>query len=472
MTAASIVEPMFLSGASVWPLVEGGKGVAASNGTSAGAWAAAGGVGTISGVNADLIDDNGEYVPLIYKGRDRLARHEELIEYSTMGAISQARIAHELRRGEGRIHLNVLWEMGGCERVLTGVLEGAKGLIHGVTCGAGMPYRLAEICARHEVNYYPIISSARAFRALWKRTYHKFGDWLGAVVYEDPWRAGGHNGLSNAESPDNPENPFPRVLELRKLMREMGLDQIPIVMAGGVWHLKEWMNWIGNKDLGPIAFQFGTRPLLTQESPIPQAWKDRLLEVTPGGVALHQFSPTGFYSSAVRNSFLDELYERSERQVAFSEEASDATGQTSFLPYGRSNHGVYMTAADHAKATAWMVEGFTQPMRTPDGTLIFVAPDRSRQIRRDQADCMGCLSHCRFSAWKDRDDYTTGYQPDPRSFCIQKTLQEIAHGRGDSVDNQLMFSGHNAYRFGQDPFYKGGFIPSVKQLVQRILTGE
>jgi hypothetical protein len=131
-----------------------------------------------------------------------------------------------------------------------------------------------------------------------------------------------------------------------------------------------------------------------------------------------------------------------------------------------------MTAGDHAKATAWMLEGFTQPMRTPGGTLIFVAPDRSRQIRRDQADCMGCLSHCRFSAWKDRDTYTTGHQPDPRSFCIQKTLQEIAHGRGDPIDNQLMFSGHNAYRFGQDPFYKGGFIPSVKQLVQRILTGE
>ena len=472
MTAASILEPMFLSGASVWPLVEGGKGVAASNGTSAGAWAAAGGVGTISGVNADLIDDNGEYVPLIYKGRDRQARHEELVDYSTRGAISQARIAHDLRGGEGRVHLNVLWEMGGCERVLTGVLEGAKGLIHGVTCGAGMPYRLAEICARHEVNYYPIISSARAFRALWKRTYHKFGDWLGAVVYEDPWRAGGHNGLSNAESPDVPENPFPRVLELRKMMREMGLDQIPIVMAGGVWNLKEWVQWIGNKELGPIAFQFGTRPLLTQESPIPQAWKDRLFDVMPGDVALHQFSPTGFYSSAVRNDFLDELYERSERQVPFSEELSDSLGHTTFLPYGRSNHGVYMTPADHARATAWMIEGFTQPMRTPDNTLIFVAPDRSRQIRRDQADCMGCLSHCRFSAWKDRDSYSTGYQPDPRSFCIQKTLQDIAHGRGDTIENQLMFSGHNAYRFGQDPFYKGGFIPTVKQLVQRILTGE
>ena len=49
--------------------------------------------------------------------------------------------------GEGRIHMNVLWEMAAAERVLHGVLEGAKGLIHGVTCGAGMPYHIAEICA-------------------------------------------------------------------------------------------------------------------------------------------------------------------------------------------------------------------------------------------------------------------------------------------------------------------------------------
>ena len=472
MTVASIIGPMAFSGAMVWPLIEGGKGVAVSNGTTAGAWANAGGVGTFSGVNADLIDDNGEFVPLIFKGRDRKARHEELVDYSIKGAISQARIAHDVRKGEGRIHMNVLWEMGGCERVLTGALDGAKGLIHGVTCGAGMPYRLAEICARYEVNYYPIVSSARAFRALWKRTYHKFGSWLGAVVYEDPWRAGGHNGLTNAEDPKEPENPLPRVLELRKLMREMGLEQIPIIMAGGVWHLKEWMNWIGDKDLGPIAFQFGTRPLLTQESPIPDTWKNKLLELDPGEVALHRFSPTGFYSSAVRNEFLNELYERSEHQVAYADEADESRGLTTFLPYGRSNHGVYVSAEDHARAEAWMANGFSQPMRSPDSTLVFVTPDRARRIRRDQANCMGCLSHCGFSNWKDRDDHTTGHQPDPRSFCIQKTLQDAAHGHGEPLERQLMFSGHNAHRFKQDPFYAGGFVPTVKQLVQRILTGE
>ncbi len=143
--------------------------------------------------------------------------------------------------------------------MLHGVLEGARGLIHGVTCGAGMPYRIAEICAHYGIHYYPIVSSARAFRALWKRAYHKFHDLLGGVVYEDPWLAGGHNGLSNVEDPKQPQSPFPRVLELRKLMRdECGLGETPIIMAGGVWYLREWADWIDNPEMGPIAFQFGT----------------------------------------------------------------------------------------------------------------------------------------------------------------------------------------------------------------------
>jgi hypothetical protein len=240
-------------------------------------------------------------------------------------------------------------------------------------------------------------------------------------------------------------------------------------MAGGVWHLKDWKGWIGSRELGPIAFQFGTRPLLTKESPIPESWKKKLLELLPGDVILHRFSPTGFYSSAVKNRFLDRLIARSSRQVEFREERDEAAGFTRPVAYGRKT--VYVTEADHARVEGWIAEGFTQPMRTPDRTLVFVSPEEHRQIRRDQSDCMGCLSHCNFSNWKDRDDHTTGKLPDPRSFCIQKTLQEIAHGRGDPIEDQLMFSGHNAYKFREDPFYANGFVPTVRQLVQRILTG-
>ena len=75
---------------------------------------------------------------------------------------------------------------------------------------------------------------------------------------------------------------------------------------------------------------------------------------------------------------------------------------------------------------------------------------------------MGCLSQCRFSNWSQHEaDHSTGKRPDPRSFCIQKTLQNIAHDANDpgTLDNNLMFSGHNAFRFAKDPFYSNGFIP-------------
>ena len=52
-----LLKPLVISGKEVVPLVEGGKGIAVSNGESSGAWAAAGGVGTFSGVNADSYDD-------------------------------------------------------------------------------------------------------------------------------------------------------------------------------------------------------------------------------------------------------------------------------------------------------------------------------------------------------------------------------------------------------------------------------
>ena len=462
------LDSLMISGREVLPLIEGGKGISVSNGQSSGAWAAAGGVGTFSGVNADFYDENGKLIPVVYKGRTRSERHEELVAYGIRGGIAQARIAHDMSGGKGRLHMNVLWEMGGAERVLLGVLEGAKGLVHGVTCGAGMPYRLAELCARYGVHYYPIVSSGRAFRALWKRAYHKFRDWLGAVVYEDPWLAGGHNGLSNSEDPRHPEPPLPRVAELRAAMRELGVPEAPIVMAGGVWYLREWADWLGNKDLGPVAFQFGTRPLVTEESPISPGWKKKLLTLAEGDVLLHRFSPTGFYSSAVKNTFLNELVERESRQIAFS---AEPVGEHSVaLPVGARGREVYVAPADKIRAEAWAAEGFTETLRTPDSTLVFVTPDRAEQIRRDQIECMGCLSACLFSNWSQGEGGTTGKKADPRSFCIQKTLQNIAHSA--DVEGELMFAGHNAYRFASDPFYAGGFVPTVRQLIDRIMTGD
>ena len=462
-----VINPVMISGGDALPLIEGGKGVAVATGISSGAWAGAGGVGTFSGVNADSFRDDGSILPQTYSGRTRKERHEELVQYAIDGGIAQAQIAHETRNGQGRLHVNILWEMGGAERVLAGIMEKCREIVHGVTCGAGMPYRLAEIAASYDIYYYPIISSARAFRALWKRAYHKCSGLLGGVVYEDPWLAGGHNGLSNSENPITPEDPYPRVVALRTIMNEAGLDHVPIIMAGGVWWLSEWEDWLENPEVGPMCFQFGTRPLLTKESPISDQWKSRLLDLEPGDVLLHKFSPTGFYSSAVKNAFIDELVDRSEHQVAFSPEPVGA--HDTALGVGARKRKVYVTAEDKKQTETWVGEGRIDALKTPDSTLIFVTPEKAEEIRTDQIACMGCLSACGFSNWAENEKGSTGRKADPRSFCIQKTLQNIVHD--GKVEEELMFAGHNAYRFSQDPWYEDGFIPTVKELVNRIQTG-
>jgi NAD(P)H-dependent flavin oxidoreductase YrpB (nitropropane dioxygenase family) len=449
-----------LSGMDVLPLVEGGKGVSVSNGETCGAWAAAGCVGTFSAVNADSYDENGLAIPQVYHGKSRQERRRELVEYAVAGGITQAKIAREQSNGMGRIHMNALWEMGACEEIIERILLEAKDCIHGVVCGAGMPYNLAELTSKFGVYYYPIVSSARAFSALFRRSFKKFIDFLGGVVYEDPWLAGGHNGLSNAENPLNPVNPYLRLVELRKLMNEFNLQAIPIIIAGGVWWLSEWEDYIDNQELGNVAFQFGTRPILTVESPVAKRWQPKLMSLKKGDIKLTQLSPTGFYSSAINHPLLMRLLAMRERQVKIVE--------SSGIRINVSGQELCLEDSAESSIRSWIADGFSVPLLTPDHSVVYVTHENAQQILTDQRNCKCCLSMCRFSSWCQHKG-TTGKIPDPRTFCIQNTLQRIAHG-GD-LENELVFAGHLAYRFAEDPFYANNFIPTTGELIERILGG-
>ena len=67
-------------------------------------------------------------------------------------------------------------------------------------------------------------------------------------------------------------------------------------------------------------------------------------------------------------------------------------------------------------------------------------------------------------------DHSTNEIPDPRTFCIQKALQNVIQEINKT--KSLFFSGSNGYRFSSDPFYKNHFIPTIKELIVRILTGK
>lgn len=455
-----------ISGAMVYPLVEGGKGINGTDGKSSGAWAKEGGVGTISMVSPTALSSDGKVIPEEFLQKNRADRHREMVEYAIKGGISQAQIAHEISGGNGRIHINMLWEMADSQEVITRVLDGAKGLIHGVTCGAGLPYNLGEIASARGVYYYPIVSSARALQVLWKRSFKNYAEYLGGVVYEDPWLAGGHNGLSNAENPQEPQRPYERLIALRQALNEIGLNEVPIIIAGGVWSLSDWQDYIDNPELGNVAFQFGTRPMITKESPISDAWKKLMLNTKKGDVILQKFSPTGFFSSAIKNKFLGNLMRRKEAEIPCSPATNDEMSVALAVSPAKN---VYIKTEDMQKVEQQKAAGYTIIKETPDSTVVFLTPTEWDEIQKDRAQCVGCLSQCQFSSWS-RASGTTGRIPDPRTYCIHKTLMNIGHG-GDT-ENNLAFAGHNVYRFGSDPLYANNNIPSVRELFNAILAGK
>src|SRR3546814_20245602 len=127
------------------------------------------------------------------------------------------------------------------------------------------------------------------------------------------------------------------------------------------------------------------------------------MQLESGDVLLHRFSPTGLYSSAIRNPFLRNLEARSERQIPFStEQAGDHTHQ---LDAGVKGKNFWVTRGDLLRAREWVGQGFTSAIKTPVNTLVFVTEEEKAEIRKDQTDCMGCLSQCDFSSWLDRSEW-------------------------------------------------------------------
>ena len=139
-------------------------------------------------------------------------------------------------------------------------------------------------------------------------------------------------------------------------MNQFELQDVPIIMVGGVWNLSEWSDWINNPEIGKIAFQFGTRPLLTVESPIPEEWKKRLLTIKKGEVSLHRFSPTGFYSSAVKNNFLKELEDRSlDKHPIRGNRQMSSTKRLKL----NLKKAYYIKHTDKSKILNWIKKGFS-----------------------------------------------------------------------------------------------------------------
>ena len=350
------------------------------------------------------------------------------------GRAGQARLRHRRRQGRDQ-HQRAVGNGRRAAQCSNGVLEKTRGLVagrhlrrgHALQAVARSPSVLQrQLPADHQLG-------ARLPRAVEARlSQGRRADWRRWST-RTPGSPAATTACRNAEDPLKPEDPYPRVKALRDTMRAEGIsDDVPIIMAGGVWYLAR---------VGRLDRQSRARP---DRLPVRHAAAADRGKPDPAGLEgpaahargrRHPAAPLLadrlLFSSAVRNPFLRNLEARCERQIALFDawrRASTPCSSTSGVK-GKNFWVTPQRPAARARLGRRRLHRRAQDARR-HGDLRHAAEERA-MIRKDQADCMGCLSHCGFSSWKDHDDYTTGRLADPRSFCIQKTLQDIAHGGDD-----------------------------------------
>ena len=80
------------------------------------------------------------------------------------------------------------------------------------------------------------------------------------------------------------------------------------------------------------------------------------MTIKKGRSEFHKFSPTGFYSSAVKNNFLLELEERSQRQTPYLKEQTNEFNEK--IEIGPRKRTFYVKNCDKTKILEWIKKGF------------------------------------------------------------------------------------------------------------------
>jgi len=257
-------------------IIQGGMGVGISWDRLAGAVAKEGGMGTVSSAGTGYW--NTEKARLI---NGRPLKPANMHHSENFKAI--IRSAKEKSEGNGAVGVNILCALTDYERQVRDAVEGGAQYI---ISGAGLPLRLPEFAGNADVALIPIVSSPRVVDLLCKR-WKRQGRLPDAIVLEGP-KSGGHQGYTYEQCFDPAyqlENMTPHVLQACKQW-----GNIPLIVAGGVWDLKDIERFL---DMGCAGVQMATRFIGTHECDAHMTFKQVILGSRQSDIRLIK-SPVGY----------------------------------------------------------------------------------------------------------------------------------------------------------------------------------
>ena len=268
------------------PIVQGGMGVGISLSSLAGAVAAQGGIGVLSGVEIGF--DEPDYAKNKKIANIRaLKKHVQKAKKIGMGGI---------------IGINLMTALNNFDEM---VIESVKAKIDIIFSGAGLPLNLPKLTKGSNTKIAPIVSSGRAASVIcksWDKRHQIIPD---AIVVEGP-KAGGHLGFAEKDI-DKPESNLHHllkdVLSAIKPYEEKYNKKIPVIAGGGVFDGKDIVDLI---KAGAAGVQMGTRFVPTYECDASKEFKDAYIKAETDDLVLIQ-SPVGMIGRAIKNSFIEDV---------------------------------------------------------------------------------------------------------------------------------------------------------------------
>ncbi len=270
------------------PVIQGGMGIGVSLGGLAGAVAACGGMGVISGAHPGFAAPNFWAEPL----KANLSALKEQIEK-----------AKKIAEGKGLVALNAMVATTHyAEMVGAAIAAGIDAIIS----GAGLPTELPALAKGSGAALAPIVSSAKAARTicrLWDRRHGVCPDF---IVVEGP-EAGGHLGFDQKElqngSAQTLEEILPGVLAEAAPFAQKYQQEIPVFVAGGVYTGGDIARFVG---MGAAGAQVATRFIATDECDASPRYKEILIAAKQEDICLVK-SPVGMPGRALRSPLVERL---------------------------------------------------------------------------------------------------------------------------------------------------------------------